>query len=360
MSKKIILLIALITLVFGGLFFTKFLQINKAISTRTPPPPPLVTTVDVQHENWSNKLSTVGEVTPFNHIFISNEVAGIISAIHFKSGQAVKQGDLLLELNTSTDQAKLDGHIAERKLAQLKFKRQATLIKSKATSRSSYDEARASLDLANASVIAQKSLLDKMHIRAPFDGIIGIRLVSMGEYLDKGHKIAPLVAPSPTMTDFHLAERYIADLAIGQTVDIKVQAYPDELFHGQIQAINPGLNQGTRAVVVRALVDNPELKLKAGMFAEIDITISTPALTLTLPETAVLYNTYGSNVYLVSKDSEQATVTYRSIKIGQRRHGKIEILSGLKLGDTVVDEGHIKLRNGIPIRIAKPKSNTKP
>jgi len=358
LSKKIILLIALITLVFGGLFFTKFLQINKAISTRTPPPPPIVTTVNVQHENWSNKLPTVGEITPFNHIFISNELAGIVSAIHFKSGQAVKQGDLLLELNTSTDQAKLDGHIAERKLAQLKFKRQATLIKSKATSRSSYDEARASLDLANAAVIAQKSLLDKKLIRAPFDGIIGIRLVSMGEYLDKGHKIAPLVAPSPTMADFHLPERYIADLTIGQTVNINVQAYPNELFHGQIQAINPGLNEGTRTVVIRALVDNPQLRLKAGMFAKINVIISEPTPRLTLPETAVLYNTYGSNVYIINNDSGQTIVSYRSIKIGQRHQGNIEILSGLNAGDTVVNEGHIKLRNGIPVRIATPKLNT--
>lgn len=351
LRKKIVLLLLFVLLIFGGLFAAKFLQINQAKSSRTPPPPPLVTTVSVAQEQWQTLLPSIGSLNPVAGIVLSNEVAGIVTAIHFQSGQAVNKGDLLLELNTSTEQADLNGLSAAEKLARLKFNRQAALLTKKATSQSSHDEARAELDLAIAAVGSQQSVLDKKRIRAPFDGVIGIRQISLGQYLDKGQAIAPLVSISPILADFSIAERHIAKLAIGQIVQLQVQAYPNEAFQGHIQAINPSIDTNTRALSVRASLKNTDGKLKPGMFADMQVLVAQPKPVLTLPETTVTFNTYGANVYIVNDSNGNKTVEQRSIKTGQRNGGRVEITQGLSANDLVINEGHIKLRNGIAINI---------
>jgi len=360
LAKKIVYLILFIALVFGGLFGSKFLQIEQAISSRKAPPPPQVSTVKVTEQQWANYLSTVGNITPKLGIILSNEMAGIVSAIHFTSGQHVKKDDLLLEINTDTDQALLNGLLASERLAQIKFKRQAKLLAKKVTSLSSHDEARAELDVANTAVLAQKSIISKKRIHAPFDGVMGIRQISLGQYLDKGHNIAQLVSLTLTYADFSLAERYFSQVRIGQDVSIQVQAYPQQTFSGKVQAINPSLDQLTRTIAIRAIIDNPEDKLKPSMFADIKITTSKSNPVLTLPETAVTYNTYGESVFVVVHKDNKATVIQRSIKSGLHRQGYVEILEGLTLNDSVVNEGHVKLRNGMPITIAQPSSTTKP
>lgn len=358
LRKKIVFLLLLVLLIFGGLFAAKFLQINTAMSSRKPPPPPLVTTVNVMQEQWQTQLPAIGSLNPVAGIVLSNEIAGVVTAIHFQSGQAVSTGDLLLELNTSTEQAQLNGLLAAEKLARLKFNRQATLLTKKATSRSSHDEARAELDLASAAVSSQQSVLDKKRIRAPFDGLIGIRQISLGQYLDKGQAIAPLVSISPILADFSITERHIAQLAVGQTVQLQVQAYPNEVFQGHIQAINPNIDTHTRTLSVRASLENPDGKLKPGMFADITLLVAQPKTVLTLPETAVTFNTYGANVYIVMDSSGNKTAEQRSIKTGQRRDGRVEITQGLAANDLVVNEGHIKLRNGIAIHIADSSNDS--
>ena len=352
MSKKIILLSIFILLLFGGLFGSKFLQINKAQSSRKPPPPPMVTTTGVIEEHWEDTLSSIGTINPVLGVILSNEIAGIISALHVESGEPVNKDDLILELDTSTDKANLDGLVAAEKLALIKFKRQVKLLKNKATSHSSHDEARAELDIAKAAVISQKSIIDKKKIRAPFSGKLGIRQVSLGQYLDKGTQIIPLVSLNKTIADFSFPERYFAHLKVGQTVKISTQAYPNEVFEGTIQAINPGLFEETRTIGVRAIMDNPDEKLRAGMFADVNVVTSSPKPVLVLPETAVLFNTYGENVYIVKQQDNKNIVELRNIKTGAHRNGHVEIIKGLALNDKVVDEGHVKLRNGQKVTIS--------
>lgn len=353
MGKKIGLLILLILLIFGGVFGSKFWQVDKAMSSRKAPPPSLVTTVKVTLESWEKNLSAVGDIKPVLGVILSNELAGIVTKLHFVSGQSVKKGHLLLELNTSTDQATLNGLVASEKLALIKFQRHVQLLKNKATSRSSHDEARAELDVAKAAVIAQKSTLEKKRLRAPFDGVIGIRQISLGQYIDKGHEIAPLVSLDATLVDFTLPEKNFAELSVGQNIEIKVQAYPNEVFKGQIQAINPGLHQETRTIAIRASIDNSDMKLRAGMFANINIITSKPLPVLSLLETAVSYNTYGENVFIVVEREGKTFAEQRSIKTGLHRNGRIEIRQGLSASDIVVNEGHVKLRDGVEISLAK-------
>jgi len=353
LGKKIGLLIFLILVIFGGLFGAKFWQIDKAMSSRKAPPPPTITATQVSQELWKPSLSAVGSINPVLGVILSNEVAGIVSKLHFSSGQSVNKGDLLLELNTATDKAVLKGLIASEKLALIKFQRQVALLEKKATSRSSHDEARAELDVAKAAVIAQRSTLEKKRLRAPFSGDIGIRQVSLGQYIDKGHQIAPLVSLESTLVDFTLPERNFADLRVNQEVRIRVQAYPDKVFKGKIQAMNPGLHEETRTIAVRAIIDNSDKKLRAGMFANIEVITSEPQPVLSLLETAVSYNTYGENVFIVMTRDGKNTVEQRSIKTGLHRDGRVEILQGLSLGDTVVNEGHVKLRNNIEVTVTQ-------
>ena len=352
MSKKVILLIIFVLLLFGGLFGSKFLQIDNAMSSRKAPPPPTVTTVEVIEEKWESALSSIGTINPKQGVTLSNEIAGVISALHIESGEFVNKGDLILELDTSTDTANLDGLVAAEKLASIKFKRQVKLLKNKATSRSTHDEARAELDIAKAAVISQKSIIEKKKIRAPFTGKAGIRQVNLGQYLDKGTEIVPLVSLDQIYTDFSLPERDFAQLKVDQVVKITTQAYPDEVFEGTIQAINPSLFEETRTIGVRATMHNPDKKLRAGMFADIKVITSAPKPVLVLPETAVLFNTYGENVYLIKQQDNKDFVELRSIETGAHQNGYVEVLKGLKLNDIVVDEGHVKLRSGQQVTIS--------
>jgi membrane fusion protein (multidrug efflux system) len=327
------------------------------MDARKSPPPPLVTTTTVTKEHWEKALSSIGTINPILGVIISNELAGVVSKLHVESGQSVTEGDLLIELNSSTDRANLNGLLASEKLAQIKFNRQVKLLKNKATSTSSHDQARAELDIAKAAVIAQQSVIDKKRIRAPFSGKLGIRQVTLGQYLDVGTQIIPLVSLATTIADFSFAERHFAQLEVNQYVNITVQAYPNEVFKGKIQAINPGLHPETRTVAVRAIIDNPEEKLRAGMFADVNVITSKPQLVLTLPESAILYNTYGASVYIVRKKDNKNTVVQHTIETGERRQGRIVITKGLKLHDTVVDEGHVKLQNGMLITVANNSKN---
>jgi len=360
LTKKIVYLVLFIILIFGGLFGSKFLQIEQETTSRKAPPPPQVSIVKVAKQQWANNLSAVGNITPLLGIILSNEVAGVVSAIHFKSGQRVKKGDVLVELNTDTDQALLNGLLASERLAQIKFKRQAKLLIKKVTSLSSHDEARAVLDVAKTAVLAQESIMSKKRIHAPFGGVMGICQISLGQYLGKGHNIAPLVSLSSTYADFSLAERYVSQVRIDQKVSVRVQAYPNQVFSGKVQAINPSLDQLTRTIAIRAIIDNPEGQLKPSMFADVTLTISAPSPILTLPETAVTYNTYGESVFIVVHNDNKATVIQRSIKSGEHRQGYVEIIDGLTLDDSVVNEGQVKLRNGMAITITQPSTTTKP
>jgi membrane fusion protein (multidrug efflux system) len=278
-------------------------------------------------------------------IDVSSEVAGQVSRILFESGQSVQKGEMLLQLDDDIDQAQLQGLIAERKLAQLKFKRVSKLIKDKSVSQSDYDEARATLDNSDANVAAQQALIEKKLIRAPFDGRLGIRRVDLGEYLEPGTPIVPLEQLDPIYTDFTLPERELAQIARGQRVEVKVQAYPNETFHGQVDALDPGASTTTRSFRVRAQLSNPGQKLRPGMFADVRILLPEKDPVLTIPDTAVSYNPYGDSVFMIQESDGTNRVKRRQITTGSVRNGRVAVLSGLSEGERVVSAGHNKLRN---------------
>ena len=252
----------LLSLVFGGIFYWKQQQQQVAAQMRQPPPPASVAVTEVRNESWQPRLKAVGTVSATQGIFVTNEVAGIVREILFASGQKVEAGEVLVRLEDSVDEADLRGLQAERDLARIKFKRLAKLVQDRSVSQSDYDEAKAELDGAEAKVASKRALIDKKSIRAPFDGTLGIRSVNVGEYLAPGAQLVPLQALDPVYVDFFLPERHFAQLHSGQLVEVRVTARPDQVFQGEITAINPGVDEATRSIRVQATLANPEQLLR--------------------------------------------------------------------------------------------------
>jgi membrane fusion protein (multidrug efflux system) len=315
------------------------------------PPPPVVAASEVKQEQWLSSLSAVGSLTAIAGVNVSNEVTGKIKAIHFESGQAVKQGQLLLELDAATDYAELQGLLAEQQLAQVRFNRGEKMLDKKFISSSDYDQNQASLQQATAAVAAKRTLIDKKQIRAPFSGELGIRQVDLGQYLAPGTAIVSLQKLDPIYLDFNLPERHISQLSKGQTITATVQAYPEHNFSGEIIAISPAIEANSRAIKVRATLSNNDKRLHPGMFAQVQINSGQQNTVLTLPDTAITYNPYGNSVFLIQNTDKGTIVQNRQVETGQSKAGRVEIISGLNAGDKVVSAGQIKLRNGIPVTI---------
>ena len=313
----------------------------------------MVAVTEVKQEWWQPYLTSVGSLVAVAGVDVSNELAGKVTAIQFESGQSVRKGQLLVKLDTSTDEAELKGLQADELLAQVQLKRSKQLLGQQFISQSAYDLNRAQLAQAQSAVTAKQSVIAKKHIRAPFDGKLGIRLVDLGQYLAEGSAIVSLQKLDPIYVDFTLPEQHLADLTIGQNLTITVQAYPGKTFHGEISAIHPAIDIGTRSIAIRATIKNPDQILRPGMFADVQILSSQQKAVLTLPDTAITYNPYGESVFVIKSSEQGLTVQRQQIETGETRAGRVQIVRGLAAGDRVVSAGQVKLRNDMPVTIAE-------
>jgi len=359
--KRLIFLLLGLVVLFGALFGTKYYQVQRmAAEASVPPPPTTVSAARVQTQTWQPHLFAVGSLVASQGVYVANEIAGQVKAIHFESGQRVERADLLLELNDSVDQAELEGFIAERRLAQVEFQRLAKLYKKRSVARSEYDQAQAKLQNAQAQVASQRALIAKKAIRAPFAGLLGIRQVDLGQYLAPGSPIVSLQSLDLLYVDFSLPERDLAVLYSGQKVTFQVPAYPKRAFDGEISAIDSRIDEATRNLQVRATVENKGGLLRPGMFAEVQTQLPTEENVLTLPSTAITYNPYGDSVFVVESRDGQLLVEPRWVKTGETRQGQVAIEQGLKAGEQVVTAGQLKLRKGQQVRIDNTVNLDKP
>jgi membrane fusion protein (multidrug efflux system) len=347
MTKRMLLVLLALGLVLGAIFGWKSWQEHQmAALARMPPPPATVAAAEVQVESWQPYLQAVGSLVATQGILVTTEVAGKVSEIRFESGQQVEAGTLLLQLDDSIDRAELEGIVAERRLAELQFKRREELVEKKTISRSDYDEAQLRLENARAQLDTKQAQIAKKRITAPFSGLLGIRQVDLGEYLQPGAAIVPLQALDPLYVDYSLPERHLGLISVGQTVQIEVQAYAGETFTGRISALNPGIDPGTRSLRIRATLANPQSRLRPGMFAEVRTILPQRPAVLTLPQTAITYNPYGDSVFVIEDGETGTTVQRRQVETGGVRNGRVEIAQGLQAGERVVIAGQVKLRNG--------------
>ncbi len=340
----------LLGVIFGGIFGYKFFFQMAGGGPGGGPQAANVAAAEVIAEQWQGQRNAIGSLTAVDRVAVSTEVAGVIESIAFDSGVTVRAGDSLIQLDDAVDRAELEGLEAQAELARIEFRRAEDLLPRRAISQSQFDEARARLDSATASVRTQQERIRQKTITAPFDGVLGLRRVSVGQYLAPGTDIVQLSQLDPIYADFTLPERLLTAIEPGQTVNIQVSAY-EQTFSGEITAIETGINEQTRSVPVRATLDNPEGELRPGMFARIKVLEPSARDVLTIPRTAVSFNTYGDFAIRINQ-TEQGLMTERvQIGTGEVRDGRVEVLNGLDQGDRIVAAGLIKVRPGQPVTI---------
>ncbi len=276
----------------------------------------------------------------------------MVEEIRFESGDRVSKGDVLIRLNADIDEAALRTRRAEAQLARQEFKRVSDLLPKRAVSQSQYDEAKANFDAATARVNEAEAQLGKKVIRAPFDGTLGLRMVDQGEYLATGTAIVEINMLDPIYVDYTLSEKDLPLVATGYDVHASVAALPDEVFNGKVSAINTSVNPETRTVRVRATLANPENKLRPGMFATVMTRQPQDRTVVTVPRTAVSYNTYGDFVFVIEEnDQGELIVNRRTVETGDTRADRVAVLSGLDADQQVVEKGLLRLRAGQKVTI---------
>jgi membrane fusion protein, multidrug efflux system len=354
MTARMLIMLGVVIVVFGAIFGWQALKghfIKQFFASMSAPPQTVSTTVASMQE-WQPQLEAVGGLRAVKGADLSLEVPGIVDEIAFESGQDVEAGALLLRLRAADDIARLHSLEANAQLAQITYDRDQKLVKTQVVSQATLDSDAAKLKDAKAQITAQQAVIDKKFIRAPFAGHLGIRAVDIGQYLSAGTMIVTLQALDPIYLDFYLPQQSLDQIKTGQTVTVKVDTYPGQTFTGEISAINPKIDANSRNVEVRATLKNPDHKLLPGMFATVDIATNAPQRYVTLPQTAITYNAYGSTVYLVddkgkdAKGQPQLVARQNFVTTGATRGDQVAVLSGVKEGETVVTAGQIKLHNG--------------
>jgi len=298
-------------------------------------------------------LSAIGSLLSDESTMVSAEVAGRITAIRFEEGQPVKKADILVELDDAVAQAELGQAQANLALAQSRYDRSNRLQNAGFVSAEAKEDASNALKLQQASVALAQAKLDKTQVIAPFDGVIGLRGVSVGEFVSPGQDIARLEAVSVLKADFRLPEKNVADVKIGQVLELNVDAVPERIFEGEVYAISPLIEAGGRSVLVRAKVDNAQGKLYPGMFARVQL-ITSESSALVIPEAALAPSGQSQYAYRILEGAAERVL----IQIGERRDGLVEIIDGLSASDLVVVSGLQRIRHNAPVNLqGEPKSS---
>jgi membrane fusion protein, multidrug efflux system len=360
MTKRMVIMLAAVAVVFGLIFgfqIFKGIMIKKFIMAASNPPQ-TISAAKAGYSEWQPKIEAVGSLRAVKGADLSLEVSGVVESISFKSGDDVESGALLLKLRTADDEARLQQLQAMAQLSEITYDRDQKQFKLQAVSQATLDSDAANLKNAQAQVEQQKAVIEKKFLRAPFAGHLGIRAVDLGQYLGPGTVIVTLQALDPIFADFFVPQQSVDQIRLGQPVTVRIDAFKDQTFTGEIAAINPKVDTGSRNVQVRASLKNPDHKLLPGMYATVDIATGGPRNYITLPQTAISYNPYGDTVYLVvdGKDKNtdgkpQRIARQTFVTVGPTRGDQVAVLKGVEDGDTVVTAGQIKLHNGSVVMI---------
>jgi membrane fusion protein (multidrug efflux system) len=358
MKKRMAIMLILVTIIFGGIvgfYFFKQAMIAKFMS-HMGEQPSTVTTTKVQAVTWAPTLTAVGTLAAEQSVALSPQVSGMISAIYFDSGKYVTKGDPLVDLESSTQVAQLKADQAQLKLAQLNYARDQRLYKQHAIASAGLDSSFAALQSAQAAVEGDLATIAKMHIVAPFSGKLGIRQVSLGQYLAAGSSttIVQLSSIDPILVQFNLPQQELPKIFVGQGVQLTVDAFPGQVFSGKITATNSDITSGSRTMLVEAKIPNPTHALVSGMFAMVNVLLPVEKNVIVVPQTAIVYSLYGDSVYVVksaanAKGDAVMTVTQEFVTIGETQGINVRIEKGLTAGAEVVTSGQLKLHNGSTI-----------
>lgn len=365
MTRRLIIMLAGCAIVFGGVLgFQAFVRhmMQKGMAS-APMPVQTISTAKAEALDWQPTLHAVGSVRAVNGTDLSAEVPGIVEEIRFESGDDVSTGQVLVNLRSGVDVARLREAQAAVELARADYRRYQELAPKGLVSKATLDSAESQFRSAEAQVRQQQEGVKRTSIRAPFGGRIGLRVVDVGQYLNAGARIATLQALDQLLVDFFLPQRDLGQLSARQHVTVTVDAWPGQKFPGEILAVDSRVDPQTRNVAVRARIDNPGHRLLPGMYVSVDVDAGKPVRYVTLPQTAIVFNSFGDAVFLVKGTDDKLTARQAFVKVGPTRGDQIAIVSGVDAGATVVSAGQIKLQDGTPIRISntvQPSNNPAP
>jgi membrane fusion protein (multidrug efflux system) len=344
-------------LVLGLLAGTKASQIGTMMKAGAAmgPPPAAVASAIVKRIPWERREGAIGSLVAVRGVTLGSELPGRVREIDFESGAFVRRGAVLVRLDTSTEEAQLAAALADAELAQISFQRARALREGDATSQADLDAAEARARQTTAVAAALQATLAKKVIRAPFDGRMSIRQVELGQVLSAGAPIASLQSVSPIHVEFSLPQQALAELSVGQRVRATVDTFAGAAWEGAVTTVNTEVDPATRSVRVRATFDNPDGRLRPGMFASVEVVEQGGRTALVVPSTAPVFAPFGDSVFLVegqgTAPGKLPVVRQQFVRLGERRGDLVEVLSGLDEGARIVSAGAFKLRNGMAVAI---------
>lgn len=352
MAKKLLVTLAGLILVLGFLVGTKAAQISSllAASKQTRQASDAVATQVATRNQWRPVVNSVGTVTAVQGVTVSAQVSGNVAEIAFEAGAAVKQGDLLVRLDTSVEEAQLRSAEAAVALAKLNLDRARDLLEKTSISQSEYDAADAQFKQATAQADNIRAVIAKKTIRAPFGGRLGLRLVNLGQTLREGDAIVSLQSMDPVYVDFFLPQQNLAASAVGQDVAVTTDAAPGKNLPGKVTAIASEIDAATRNVKIQATLENPGEVLRPGMFVNVNVYETGARDVVVVPVTSVVYASYGNSIFVVQKEADGSlTARQHFVELGEARGDFVEVIKGVDEGAEVVSTGAFKLRNGSKI-----------
>lgn len=370
MAKRMLLMLAVMLVLLSSLGFVKFKQIQSAVQAAShfQMPPEAVTSIVAHQEQWPATMGVIGTMEAVHGVMVSADLPGTVNKINFESGQFVKAGEVLVELDTRQERAQLAALEAQRDLAKINFKRMQQLVDAGVISRADFDAAAAQQKQTEANVAETRATIERKTIHAPFSGILGIRKVNLGQYLAAGNGIVELQSLDPIYVDFGVPQQDVGEVKVGNTLHVSSDDLGSPRFAARVTAFDSVIDQTTRNVQVQATLSNPKGKLKPGMFVQVELGFGKPRQVITLPASAISYAPYGDSVYVITDMKDPKGNSYRGVrqqfvKVDGSRGDQVAIVSGVNPGDEVVTSGVFKLRNGAAVTInnkVQPENNPAP
>jgi membrane fusion protein (multidrug efflux system) len=369
MAKRLILVLAIMAVLITALGYSKFRQVQTAAhAAGFQPAPESVTTVRARQEQWPATLSVVGNTVAVHGVTVSADLPGTVARIAFESGKPVREGDVLVELDTREERAQLASAEAQRDLAKVTYAREKELVDQGVISRVEYDQATAQQKQTEARVAELRATIARKTIRAPFSGLLGIRQVNLGQYLAAGNAIVPLQSVDPIYVNFGVPQQMTGQVRVGSIVRINAAELGGARFTGRVTAINSLVDESTRNIQVQATLANTGRRLRPGMFVDVEAITGASRQVVPLPASAIAYAPYGDSVFIVTDMKSPAGQPYRGVrqqfvKLEGSRGDQVAVVSGLAAGDEVVTSGAFKLRPGAAVTVDNkvlPANSSKP
>ncbi|MDN2699404.1 efflux RND transporter periplasmic adaptor subunit [Janthinobacterium sp. SUN073] len=376
-NKRMLIMLGAVVLLIALLALGFFLHIRQLMASSPKPTRQTVSATIIRKVEWQPHLSSVGTMVAVRGVDVTSEIAGLVRTINFKSGQEVAAGQLLVQLNADADIAQLRALEAAAELAASVLARDQQQFAVQAISQAQIDSDLADVKSRKALAAQQAALVAKKTIRAPFAGKLGITTVNPGQYLNPGDRIVTLQTIDPIYVDFYIPQKQLSGLQVGQALNLSSDAHANTAFAGKVSAISSKVDPATRNVQVEATVANPQRQLLPGMFANVNVEVGAKKQYLTLPQTAITYNPYGSTVFVVHPAQApkvtapgapppragELVVRQVFVTTGETRGDQVAVLTGLTEGQQVVTSGQIKLKNGSPVvisNVVEPGNNPQP